>query len=90
MLTKNLVLPVVVIPYPSADLDFAPRRVGGGPVMGAESVSRMMSFVYIYTADAYSKHACTRPRSTSTSAQVGARTIQRIFALSGITTRKSW
>ena len=86
MLTENLVLPVVVVPDPSIDLDFAACRVRGGPVIGVEHIS---SNVFARTAGTYSKHACTRPRSTSTSAQVGARTIQRILALSGMTARHS-
>ena len=88
-LTKDLVLSVVVVSYTSIDLDLATCRVRSSPGTGVESVNSATSVEKTCTAGTYSKHACTRARSTSTSAQVGARTIQRILALSGMTARHS-
>lgn len=79
MLTEDFVLSVVVIPNTSADLHFAACRMRGGPIVEVQYIS------YAYATGTYSKHAFTRSRSTSTSAQVGARTIHRILALSGTT-----
>lgn len=87
-LTKDLVLSVVVVSYTSIDLDLATCRVRSSPGAEVESVNSATSAEKTCTAGTYSKHACTRARSTSTSAHVGARTIQRILALSGITARQ--